>query len=310
MKKLLKTFFALVLSLTLCVPAFAGELSDRLYEVIHLKGAFEMFESSPADIQIFVDFEEFYPTDANGEYVPPFIENGSTYVPLRALAEAFDLSVSWEQETKTVYIGEKGGAPVLSDNINIYIDGKEFEARDAAGNRVYPILKEGTTYMPLRAIGEALGKNVFWDNVIRVVYVTTPASAENMAQIKSIIANTRAQDLSLELTAADSAKSAESDINASVKSYLSYFLTDDMLSSCVITGDSDHEWYYTTLLTPDELCSLIGFDKTLLSFVEFGNAIVGAYFEDGKITSEALIVFYRENDETNVFAITVEPEEN
>ena len=44
----------------------------------------------------------------NGEAIafdqPPIIDNGRTLVPLRAVSEAFDLSVIWQQETKTVII--------------------------------------------------------------------------------------------------------------------------------------------------------------------------------------------------------------
>ena len=44
-------------------------------------------------INITVGGKEFLPTDANGENVPVFAYNGTTYAPLRALAEAYGLSV-------------------------------------------------------------------------------------------------------------------------------------------------------------------------------------------------------------------------
>ena len=36
----------------------------------------------------------------------PFIYNGTTYLPVRAVGEVFGKNVSWDGNTKTVYIGE------------------------------------------------------------------------------------------------------------------------------------------------------------------------------------------------------------
>jgi len=44
----------------------------------------------------------------------------------------------------------------------IEIDGKEREFKNVNGERVYPILYDGTTYLPLRAIGEIMNKKVYW----------------------------------------------------------------------------------------------------------------------------------------------------
>lgn len=155
---------------------------------VHAKELTEnLFFSDFSDIGIVIDGEKLNPTDANGESVPPFIENGSTYVPLRAVAQAFDLSVGWEQDTKTVFIGEKGGQPSLNEYINIFIDGREFTARDANGSVVHPVLKNGTNYVPLRAVGEALGKTVHWDNVTRSVVIVTPLSESENAAFRGIL---------------------------------------------------------------------------------------------------------------------------
>lgn len=44
----------------------------------------------------------------------------------------------------------------------IEIDGEAKEFKNAQGERVYPILHDGTTYLPLRAIGEIMDKTVYW----------------------------------------------------------------------------------------------------------------------------------------------------
>ena len=55
--------------------------------------------------------------------------------------------------------------------IKIVVDGVQINPTDANGNAVEPFASEGTTYLPVRAIGEALGKQVTWDGSTATVYV-------------------------------------------------------------------------------------------------------------------------------------------
>ncbi|MDO4562577.1 MAG: RICIN domain-containing protein [Clostridia bacterium] len=126
------------------------------------------------DVKIVIDGEELIPTDAFGRTVSPIIENGSTFLPVRAIAKALNVSISWDGATKTVFIGSTGGNPSLGDNVNIFIDGAEFIAKDEAGSTVYPVLLNGTTYLPVRAIATAFGMSVAWDNATRTVTLTSP----------------------------------------------------------------------------------------------------------------------------------------
>ena len=50
----------------------------------------------------------------------------------------------------------------LRPDFVIEIDGEEREFYNVNGERVHPILYEGTTYLPVRAIGEIMGKKVYW----------------------------------------------------------------------------------------------------------------------------------------------------
>ena len=50
----------------------------------------------------------------------------------------------------------------LRKDFTIEIDGVEREFKNVNGETVYPILYEGTTYLPVRAIGEIMGKEVYW----------------------------------------------------------------------------------------------------------------------------------------------------
>lgn len=50
----------------------------------------------------------------------------------------------------------------LRGDFTVVIDGKVQTFRDVEGKKVDPILYEGTTYLPVRAIGEIMGKRVYW----------------------------------------------------------------------------------------------------------------------------------------------------
>ncbi|MBR2500283.1 MAG: PepSY domain-containing protein [Clostridia bacterium] len=47
-------------------------------------------------------------------------------------------------------------------DFKVVIDGKTEVFKTAKGDIVYPILYDGTTYLPIRAIGEIMDKDVYW----------------------------------------------------------------------------------------------------------------------------------------------------
>ena len=64
-----------------------------------------------------------------------------------------------------------GGVAYAANVVKIVIDGTEITPRDANGKRVDPIIIDGTTYLPVRAVAEALGKEVYWDGPRYTVYL-------------------------------------------------------------------------------------------------------------------------------------------
>lgn len=63
-------------------------------------------------IQIVVDGVAVTPKDANGNVVEPFVSEGTTYLPVRAIGEALGKEVTWDGETRTVYVGQVPGTEV------------------------------------------------------------------------------------------------------------------------------------------------------------------------------------------------------
>lgn len=60
------------------------------------------------------------------------------------------------------------------NNITVTLDGIPVNLVDANGNPVEPFIIEGTTYLPIRAISNAFGLDVDWDNDTKTVILTHP----------------------------------------------------------------------------------------------------------------------------------------
>lgn len=67
---------------------------------------------------------------------------------------------------------------LLYDNIKITLDGTEIIPVDANGTYVEPFIIDGTTYLPVRGISNALGLGVDWDGNTNTVILTRPETAE------------------------------------------------------------------------------------------------------------------------------------
>lgn len=72
--------------------------------------------------------------------------------------------------------------------IRIFLDGEEQNLTDVNGDIVEPMIYNGTTYVPVRAISEFFGKKVDWDETEYSVYIggkpsTVPVAAINGEEI-------------------------------------------------------------------------------------------------------------------------------
>ena len=57
--------------------------------------------------------------DSNGETITPMIVKGSTYMPIRTIANLTGLDVEWDEETQTIYFNEKDTTKVENEKIGI-----------------------------------------------------------------------------------------------------------------------------------------------------------------------------------------------
>lgn len=86
-------------------------------------------------------------------------------------------------------IVEKIEAEIRGD-FTVYIDGKKQTFRDANGNVVDPVLYEGTTYLPIRAIGEIMGKTVYWYQDEKRIELVEASVDESLVTDADVIVDT------------------------------------------------------------------------------------------------------------------------
>lgn len=61
----------------------------------------------------------------------------------------------------------------LNKGLNIELNGQEWKPKDQAGNRQFPITYEGSTYLPVRAVGEAVGAEIGWNGATNTVTINS-----------------------------------------------------------------------------------------------------------------------------------------
>lgn len=97
---------------------------------------------------------------------PPFIDNGRTLVPLRAIFEALGAQIGWNGATRTVTGTRAAKKVVLTvDSDQAQVDGQAVKLAVAAR------IRDGRTFVPLRFVAEALGATVDYDPETRTVIV-------------------------------------------------------------------------------------------------------------------------------------------
>ena len=97
----------------------------------------------------------------------PFIKDGRTLVPLRAVAEALNLTVTWD--------GKAREAVFTDGTKTIYFPIDSAQARTSTGEKVVmdtsAVISNSRTYAPIRYLAEFFGYTVGWDGTTRTVII-------------------------------------------------------------------------------------------------------------------------------------------
>lgn len=98
--------------------------------------------------------------------VQPQIISGRTMVPMRKIFEQLGATVEWEQTTQTI-TGKKEDTTII-----MQIDNNELSVNDNVSTLdVAPIVVDGRTLVPVRAIAESFGIDVLWYGDIETVAI-------------------------------------------------------------------------------------------------------------------------------------------
>ena len=104
--------------------------------------------------------------------VAPYIENGTTFIPLRGLLELMGAEIAWDGEVQGVTI-KKGDTEIYLQirYKNVYV------TTTKSGKLMYtllapPRITDNRTFVPIRFISEHLGYNVSWDGATQTVTIT------------------------------------------------------------------------------------------------------------------------------------------
>lgn len=113
-----------------------------------------------ADYEIPLDIrvnDSFIKTDVNS-----FIEDGTTYVPIRFVSEALDADVKWFDESKTAQIHSNDKKIVIKQNM-AYVNGEKVSIKTKNIN--------GRFFVPVRWISNQLGASINWDNKYHMINI-------------------------------------------------------------------------------------------------------------------------------------------
>ena len=112
--------------------------------------------------------------------MPPRIENSSTLVPVRVVAEALGAKVGWVPSSRKVTITRDSSQVQLTiDRKTAAVNGKTFSLALA------PKLVNGTTMVPVRFVAEQFGVLVQWDQKTRSIHLRTSGGLNDKSSTAS-----------------------------------------------------------------------------------------------------------------------------
>lgn len=106
--------------------------------------------------------------------VQPEIIDDRVMVPMRAIFETFGAMVKWDGDAQTITAKKK------SKTISMTIGNTDMTKNDETCSfDTAPVIEDGRTLVPVRAVSDMLGLNVEWEDSDKTVTITTPTEEED-----------------------------------------------------------------------------------------------------------------------------------
>ena len=153
--------------------------------------------------------------DSTNQIIYPLVYRGSVYLPLRAISALIGEDIEWDNYSKTVFIGKTLNNPskskfkmgnqnafqiisgsaisttilpfldtvYIKPDINIMYDFELKSLTDSDNQTIYPIIYNGSTYLPIRSVASLMHQPITWDNAAKTILIgTTTNSAINISK--------------------------------------------------------------------------------------------------------------------------------
>ena len=107
----------------------------------------------------------------------PFIDDGTTFVPMRAIFSALGAEIEWDPDTRTVTSRKDGTEISLTIDSNIAVKNGVMRLLDKP-----PVIYNDFTMVPLRFVSESLNCAVYWDGNTSTIDITeeNPLTGKSM----------------------------------------------------------------------------------------------------------------------------------
>jgi uncharacterized protein len=111
----------------------------------------------------------------------PFIDSGTTFVPMRSLFNTLNIELSWDNSTKTVS-GAKGERTfsLQIGSTSAKVNGETVTLTTA------PRIVHNVTFVPLRFVGQSTGYDVSWTQATHTITLTSSAQ-QQVSQSKGFL---------------------------------------------------------------------------------------------------------------------------
>ena len=126
----------------------------------------------PATVVFTIDSNEYKVGDNTftSDHVPYLDAQNRAMVPLLAFAKAqgADARMEWNasDQSITIFQANRTTIKVVVGQMSYWLNGTQIPMDTAA------VMKDGEIFLPVRAVGQAMGKIISWDNATRSVIIT------------------------------------------------------------------------------------------------------------------------------------------